>query len=394
MDTDLRPRRRTAATVAEVNAAREPGRHSFGDGLILVVSPNGAKSWLARIRDANSKRRDIGLGRYPEVTLKEARERAAALRKQVRDGLDPVAEKRKPERRMVSFSEAAEIAHSERTAGFRNSKHAAQWITTLREYAYPSFGKLPVDQVSGPMIVVALKPIWTTKPETARRTLQRIGTVLAWATAHGYRDHEAPMQSIRMGLPPQPKTKKNHAAVPYPEAPALMRALMAGEDTVGRDALRLLILTAARSIEARGARWAEMDLSRRTWTVPADRIKMGKEHIVPLSDPAVQLLQRIYTTRSSEELVFPSYTGKALSDTGLAKVLRELGSDATVHGWRSTFRDWGSEETDFANEVLEKALAHQIPNAVERAYRRGDLLEKRRALMEEWAKFLLGDGDR
>jgi integrase len=239
------------------------------------------------------------------------------------------------------------------------------------------------------MIVQALKKIWTSKPETARRTLQRIGTVIAWSAAHGYREHEAPMQSIRMGLPPQPKGKKNHAATPYQDAPAFMRALCAAEDTTGRDVLRLIVLTAARSSEARGAKWAEIDLERAIWAVPAERIKMGKEHIVPLSAPALALLQRVHATRSSSELVFPSYTGKAISDAAISKLMREMGSTATVHGWRSTFRDWGAEETNFPSEVLEKALAHQIPNAVERAYRRGDLLEKRRILMNEWAAFLL-----
>jgi integrase len=367
---------------------REPGRYSVGDGLLLVVGASGAKSWLARIRDATSKRRDIGLGRYPEVSLKEARERAAGYRKQVRDGLDPVAEK-KARQTTPTFKEAAERVHEERKAGFRNPKHSAQWITTLREYANPHFGNLPVDQVTGPMIVQALKKIWTGKPETARRTLQRIGTVIAWSAAHGYREHEAPMQSIRMGLPPQPKGKKNHAATPYQDAPAFMRALCAAEDTTGRDVLRLIVLTAARSSEARGAQWAEIDLERAIWTVPAERIKMGKEHIVPLSALALALLKRVHATRSSSDLVFSTYTGKAISDAAISKVMREMGSTATVHGWRSTFRDWGAEETNFTSEVLEKALAHQIPNAVERAYRRGDLLDKRRALMGAWADYLL-----
>jgi len=372
---------------------REPGRYSVGDGLLLVVGSSGSKSWLARVRDGASKRRDIGLGRYPEVTLKEARERAAGFRKQVRDGLDPVAEKRKAREVVPSFKDAAEKVHAERKDGFRNPKHAAQWITTLREYAYPSFGNVPVDQVAGPMIVQALKRIWTSKPETARRTLQRIGTVIAWSAAHGYREHEAPMQSIRMGLPPQSKVQKNHAALSYGDAPEFVRELFEAEYTTGREVLRLIILTAARSGEARGARWDEIDFDRGTWTVPAERIKMAKEHVVPLSAPALVLLRRLHATRVSAELVFPTYTGKPISDAAVSKVMREMGSTATVHGWRSTFRDWGAEETNFPSEVLEKALAHQIPSAVERAYRRGDLLEKRRLLMETWATYLLGEAE-
>lgn len=383
-------RRRAPATVMEVNAMRDPGRYSVGDGLLLVVKKSGARSWLARVRDGSGRRRDIGLGKFPEVSLKEARDRAAGRRKMVRDGLDPVAEKRKAKQVVPTFKKAATDAHDERKGGFKNKKHAAQWLTTLEEYAFPHFGSLPVDQVTGPMIVTAMKKIWLTKPETARRTLQRIGTVIAWAAAHGYREHEAPMLAIRMGLPPQPKGKKGHAAIPYKDAAAFMKKLRAADETTGRNALQFLILTAARSSEARGARWDEIDFEAATWTVPADRIKMAKEHVVPLSAPALDLLKRIHETRSSATLVFPSYTNKEISDAALSKVMREAGSTDTVHGWRSAFRDWGAEETNFPSEVLEKALAHQIPNAVERAYRRGDLLEKRRQLMDAWAQYLEG----
>ncbi|GGE74688.1 tyrosine-type recombinase/integrase [Sphingomonas prati] len=391
MTPDPTVRRQSKITIAELNALREPGRHSVGDGLLLVVGASGSRSWLARIRDANSRRRDIGLGQYPEISLKEARERGAALRKQVRDGLDPVVEKRKAREVTPTFKDAAEKAHGERTAGFRNRKHAAQWITTLRDYAYPHFGNLPVNKVTGPMIVQAMKPIWSEKPETARRTLQRIGTVIAWSAAHGYCDNEAPMKSILMGLPPQTKTKKNHAAIPYVDAPAFMTALCGAEDTLGRQVLQLVILTAGRSNEIRGATWSEVDLDRAIWTVPADRIKMGKEHRVPLSAPAHALLSRLHAFRTEADLIFPSYTGRAISDVAVSKVMREMGSTATVHGWRSTFRDWGAEETSVDKDTIEKALAHQVVNAVERAYRRGDLLEKRRALMEDWAKFLFGE---
>ncbi len=380
-------KRRSPVTVAELNAIRVSGRHSVGDGLLLVVNAGGSRSWLARVRDAQGRRRDIGLGRYPEVTLKEARERAAAHRRNVRDGLDPVVEKKKAQKRVPTFKDAAELAHAERTASFGNQKHAAQWITTLRDYAFPAFGGLPVDQITGPMIVHAMKTIWSAKPETARRTLQRIGTVLAWSAAHGFREHEAPMQAIRMGLPPQSKAKQNHAAVPYQLAPQFVSKLKEAEPTTGRNVLFLIILTASRSSEARGARWDEIDFEKAIWTVPANRIKMGREHVVPLSEPALALLSGLWRARFSE-LVFPSYTGRALTDAAISKAMRELGSDATVHGWRSTFRDWGAEETDFSNEVLEKALAHQISNAVERAYRRGALLDKRRQLMDAWAVFL------
>lgn len=389
------PRRKSPATVAEVNALRTPGRHSIGDGLLLVVNPSGSRSWIARVRQYGGRRRDIGLGSYPEVTLKEARERAAEHRRHARAGLDPVAVKRKAQASMPTFKQAAEQVFYERKSGFRNDKHRDQWINSLREYAYPQLGSLNIDQVTGPLIVACVKKIWLTKPETARRVLQRIGTVVAWAAAHGFREHEAPMTAIRMGLPPQPKGKKHHAAIPYKDAPAALAALRAKDRSVARQCLEFLILTAARSGEARGAMWSEFDLNAATWTVPADRIKMGVAHVVPLSGPALSLVTELHETRTGS-LVFPGIANSRrksseptfLTDVALSKGLAEVAPGYTVHGWRSAFKDWASEETAFPSEISEKALAHQIPNAVERAYRRGDLLDKRRALMEAWAGHL------
>lgn len=390
-------RRKEPATVAEVNAMRTPGRHSVGDGLLLVVNPSGSRSWLARVRDPSGRRRDIGLGSYPEVSLKEAREKVAGFRRQARDGLDPVAVKRKARDVVPSFKVAAERAHGERESGYRNEKHGAQWLQSLRDYAFPAFGHLPVDQITGPMIVQCIKKIWLSKPETARRVLQRIGTVIAWSAAHGYREHEAPMRAIRMGLSPQPKNKKHHAAIPYADAPAAVAALLSKTETVSRNCLAFIVWTAARSGEARGARWSEVDFKAETWTVPADRIKMAVEHVVPLSTPAMTLLKRLHAVRTGD-LIFPGLKNRRkqndsepmLSDVAVSKALAEVAPNVTVHGWRSTFKDWASEETNTPSEVSEKALAHQIPNAVERAYRRGDLLEKRRQLMEAWAGFLEG----
>lgn len=396
--TDSPTRKRNSpATAMEVNALRAPGRHSIGGGLILVVNAGGARSWLARIRDATGRRRDIGLGSYPEVSLAAARARVAEMRQQVRAGLDPVAEKRNARDGIPTFKAAAEAVHAERKGGFRNTKHAAQWINTIREYANPSFGHVPVDKITVAMIVVALKKIWLEKPETARRVLQRVGTVIAWSVAHGHREHEASMQAIRMGLPPQPKGVKHHPAVPYQDAPAAMRRLLDKPESAARQCLRFLILTGARSGEARGARWSEIDMEARTWTIPPDRIKMEKEHIVPLSDPAFALVKALYAVRGDDRL-FPALRTRrnagnpdaVMSDVALSKAHKEVAPGTTVHGWRSTFRDWGAEETTFQREVLEKALAHQIENAVERAYRRGDLLEKRRQAMTAWANYLAG----
>lgn len=407
MEENPTNRRRSPATVAEVNAMRLPGRHSVGDGLILVVNPSGSRSWLARIRDPQGKRRDIGLGRYPEVSLKEAREHAATMRRQVRAQLDPVAVKRKAKNAMPTFAQAAEVVFEDRTYSFRNVKHRQDWIRSLREYAYPTLGNVDLDKVTNPMIVQAMKSIWLTKPETARRVLQRIGVVISWATAHGFREHEASMNAVRMGLPPQPKrvdengkhhaTPKHHAAVGYADAPSLYHDLCQREDSIARRCLRLIILTAVRSNEARGARWAEFNFDQETWTIPADRMKRNVEHVVPLSKPAIALLKEMNESRSSEQLfeVIPNGRRKSkeplpISDSGVRKAMIDIAPGFTVHGWRSTFRDWVSEETNVPSEVAEKALAHQIPNAVERAYRRGDLLEKRRQLMAAWANFLKG----
>lgn len=395
METQTTTRRKAPATVAEVNSYREPGRYSVGDGLLLVVNGSGSRSWLARIRDPNGKRRDIGLGRYPEVSLKEARDRAAEHRKTARDGLDPVAEKRKARTTVPTFADACRTVYEERKGTFSNDKHAWQWITTLEQFVWPSIGRTPVDKVTNPMIVSAMKGIWTSKPETARRTLGRVATVIAWATAHGYREHEASITAIRMGLPPQPKGVKHYAAVAYADAPLVVKKLRAQPESIARLALQFVILTAVRSGEARGARWSEVDLDAATWTVPADRMKMKVEHVVPLSTAALTLLRELHAKRTGG-LIFPGTPNKRtrkkeeqpLSDVGLNKALAGVAENVTVHGWRSTFRTWGAEETSFPDGVLEKSLAHQIRSAVERAYNRAGLLEKRRQLMEAWANYL------
>lgn len=245
-------RRKAPATVAEVNSLRVPGRHSIGDGLMLVVNPGGSRAWLTRVRDVTGRRRDMGLGRYPEVTLKEAREKAAQLRRQVRDGLDPVAEKRKQRLVIPTFKHAAERVFEERKSSFESAQHQRQWISSVRTYANPMLGAYPVSEITGPMIVRMLKPIWTAKPETGRRVLQRVATIIAWAAAHGHREHEAPLKAIRMGLPPQPKGEKHFSAVPYKDAPSTVRKLLEMPESNARNCLAFIIWTACRSGEARG----------------------------------------------------------------------------------------------------------------------------------------------
>lgn len=383
------------------------GRHEDGDGLALLVKATGSRSWVLKAQ-VGGKRREFGLGSAKAVSLAEARENADAVRRQFRSGIDPVAVKRQVVAALPTFREAAQQAHGEQQAGWRNPKHRAQWLSSLEAYAFPSLGSATVDKIDGPMIRDALLPIWLDKPETARRVRQRIGAVLDWAYAKGHRASEAPMRSLSKGLPRQPKKDGHFAALPYDKLPGLMKAL--GEtESIGRLALQFLILTAARSGEVRGARWSEIDMAAAVWTVPADRMKAGKQHLVPLSAPALAILKRMADV-ASDELVFPGITGRAadadtlgkgrpgaltrdagkrpMSDMTLTKVLRTAGAgDATVHGMRSSFRDWAAEQTAFPGEVVEAALAHTIGNKVEAAYRRTNYLEKRRGLMDAWAAF-------
>ncbi|WP_294190097.1 integrase arm-type DNA-binding domain-containing protein [uncultured Sphingomonas sp.] len=380
-------------TALKVKALKEVGRHPDGDGLYLWVKPSGARSWVLRIQ-VDGKRRDFGLGSEKSTTLAEARDRAAELRKQYRSGVDPVAEKRKKKEgkaAVPTFAEAAERAHAEFKGGWRNGKHQAQWLSTLTTYAFPTLGSTPVDKVDAGAIIGALQPIWLKTPETARRVKQRIGAVLDWAYSHGFRPSEAPMRAISKGLKQQPKKDGHFAALPYAAVPDLMKKL--GEsDTVGRLALRFTILTAARSGEVRGAKWGEIDLDAALWTVPAARMKAGREHVVPLSNAAIAVLQSAKGGREveSDDLVFPGNRAKPLSDMTLSKALKAATSQrATVHGFRSGFRDWAAEEqTAVSDAVVEAALAHTNPNKVEAAYRRTNYLEQRKVLMQAWANYL------
>ncbi|MEV5020734.1 tyrosine-type recombinase/integrase [Sphingobium sp. LMA1-1-1.1] len=392
--TILRPRRVKPATVAEVNAlAKSPGRHSIGESLILCVSTSGAKSWIARVRDAEGKRRDMGLGPFADLTLAEAREKARALRKTGRDGLPILtrAERRRAIRKIPTFKEAAGIVHDERKGIWSNGKHVDQWKTTMETYAYPKLGHLTVDKIGAAQVIDALGEVWQKRPETARRVRQRIMAVLNWAHAREFRDTQVSNEAVGLGLGPQRESKGNFAALPYVDVAGLLLTLRAKE-TVGNLALEFLILTAARSGEVRGADWAEIDLDKALWTIPAERMKAGKEHVVPLGARAVEIVKRAQTFQCSN-IVFPGHKGKAMSDATMAKALREAGvarEAGTVHGMRSAFRDWISEETSFPSDVAEAALAHTIKNKVEAAYRRGKLLAKRREMMDAWANYCEG----
>ena len=375
-------------TATAVKAAREPGRYLDGEGLMLIVGDNGARRWMLRLQ-ANGKRRDFGLGSAKDVSLAEAREGAAALRKQVLAGIDPVAEKKREREPIPTFAAAAGRVHEEHKRGWKNGKHQAQWIATLETYAFPKLGDMTVDTIEGPAVRDVLADIWLEKPETARRVRQRIGTVLDWAYAKGFRSTEAPMRSLSKGLPRQPrKGDRHHAALPYTELPAFLSKLRE-RVSVGRLALEAALLTAARSGEVRGATWSEVDLDAAIWTIPAGRMKAGKPHVVPLSAPALDVFRRAVQRRQADsDLVFPGIRSrKPLSDMTLLKVLRDMDAGVTVHGFRSSFRDWVAEATNTPGEVAEAALAHTVPSAVERAYKRTDFFEKRRKLMDAWAAY-------
>lgn len=371
-----------------VQNIKEPGRYNDGDGLILEVRPGGSKSWVARLQ-SNGRRRDYGLGSFKDVTLSEAREKAREYRKALRNGLDPLEAKRLA-REIPTFEKAAKAYHGEWKKHRRNAKHEAQWLSTLKAYAFPRFGSLRVDQIGPGQVRDALADIWLTKPETARRVRQRIGKVLDYAHGNGWRPAFT-MAAVNGSLPEQPNKSGRHEAMPYAQVPAFLEALRE-RTSMGRLALEALILTAARSGEIRGARWSELDLDAGTWTVPAERMKAKKEHVVPLSPAAIDVFKRaaVFRIEGTDLVFYGAKRGKPLSDMTLLKVLRDLKQPYTVHGFRSSFRDWVAEQTSTPSEVAEAALAHAIPNKVEAAYKRTNFYEKRRQLMQAWATFCSG----
>lgn len=389
-------------TKASVARATERGMLNDGDGLYLQISVNGAKSWIFRFRDGG-RQRYHGLGSANTLSLAEAREAARVCRKMRLDGIDPIAAKQQKRTsarleaaKSITFAECAEAYIDAQRTGWKNPKHAQQWRNTLATYVYPVFGDLPVAAVDANLLFKALHPIWASKQETAARVRGRIESVLDWAKVRGYREGENPAQwkgNLSHMLPARNRVKRveHHAALPHAEMAAFWAALT-GQPGTAAQALRFAILTATRTSEVLGATWEEIDVEAGVWTVPAGRMKGGSEHRVPLSPPALALLQELRDTRTGEH-VFPGMkAGRSLSNMSLLAVLRRMGRlDLTTHGFRSTFRDWAAECTDTPREVAEAALAHTLTNKVEAAYRRSDLFDKRRYLMEAWAVFCKGD---
>lgn len=374
-----------------VKAATRPGRLGDGDGLYLVVTGSGTKSWMVRVQKQGT-RRDFGLGSASKVSLAMARERAREIRTWVELGLDPLFERRKAQG-VPTFREATAKVLAQHRKTWRNEKHEGQWLRTLEVYVFPHLGNVQVNEITGPMIRNVLAEIWLAKPETARRVRQRIGTVLDWAYVSGYRDSEAPMRAISKGLPRQPKKEGHFAVMPYAKVPAFIPRLRERE-SYSRLALEFAILTAARSGEVRMATIGEFDLEEKLWTIPKDRMKANREHVVPLCARAIRIIERCIELRIRNcDLVFPGMKLRTpMSDMTLTKLLREMKEPYTVHGFRSAFRDWVSEETSHQSDVAEAALAHVVKDKTEAAYRRGNLLEKRRLLMEEWAAYCCKGG--
>ena len=372
-----------------------PGRH--GDGLYLYISRTGAKSWVQRIV-VDGRRRDIGLGAYPDVSLANARSIAQDNRTAVAAGRDPVLEKRvareasrTPTPSIPTFTEAASHVIELRRPTWTNAKHADQWKNTLATYANPVFGTLPVDKIDSGDVLAVLTPIWTSKSETASRVRQRMETVFDWAIAQGWRIDNPAGKAVLRVLPKLPKVKNHHLALSYRDVPnALEKVQKSTADLVTKLSLEFLVLTAAQSSEVRLAEWSEFDLESKTWTVPSARMKARREHRVPLATRALEVLVEARDLRREDSaLVFPGRSGGPLSNMVYVSLLRRLGIPAVAHGFRSSFRDWCIEQTDVPWVVGEAALAHNLGNSTETAYARSDLFEKRRVLMEEWACYLV-----
>ena len=381
-----------ALSATRAKALKDPGRYADGGGLHLYISKAGRKSWVLRIT-IDRRRRDIGLGAFPSVGLAQAREKAAGNRAAVAEGRDPLAKKHSPA--MPTFTEAARAVHAANKPRWRNDKHIASWMQTLERHAIPSLGNTPLDRIGRGDVLRVLTPIWTTRPETARRVRQRMRTVFLWGMAHSFMGTNPAGEAIDGALPPMPKVKEHLRALPYQEVGAALGAVQSSQASVSAKlCFRFLVLTAARSGEARGATWDEIDLEGKEWRIPSQRMKAGMEHRVPLSRPALDLLHEASALRDESGLVFPSPVklGSPMSDMTLTKVLRSVGlaERATIHGFRSSFKNWTLEQTDTPWAVSEAALAHSLGNATEQAYARSDLFERRRALMQLWADFLTG----
>ena len=374
-----------------IKGLREPGLYGDGGTLYLQVAPRGSRSWIQRVM-INGKRRDIGLGGWPVVPLAKARARAFANRQAIADGRDPLAEKRRAS--VPTFREAAVKTFEANRPRWRNIRTASNWSRQLERHAFSTIGDLPVNQIDREHVLRILTPLWTDRPEVARKLRGRIRATLGWCQAHGHVEVNVAGEAIDAALPAQPAVAAHYRALPYGEVGKALATIEASRASLSVKAcLRFMVLTACRSGEARLATWPEIDTEAREWRIPADRMKGGKVHRVPLSGAVLAELERVRPLRDSSDLIFPSpaaRNGRPMSDATISKLLRENGIDAVPHGFRSSFRDWASEKTNVPHAVAEMALAHHVGSAVERSYARSDLFEKRRGLMDQWAEFVGG----
>ena len=382
----------------KVERAKEPGLYADGGGLYLRVAEGGSKQWVYRYT-TNGHNRDMGLGPLRLLTLAEARERARAAGKLRLDNIDPIAHKRAQRGAALvaaagamTFKQCAEGYIRDNEKKWTHPKHRKDWERTLVRFVFPTLGNLPVASIDTPLVLQVIKPIWEKRPETASRVRGRIEAVLGWATVHHYRTGDNPArwrQHLEHALPSRQEIDpvEHHPAMPYTQVAGFVQALRKDTSVAAR-ALELLTLTGTRLSETLDATWREIDLDACTWTIAAARMKTGKDHTVPLSTAAIAVLKAMHAVRQSD-FVFPGFKrGQPIRGDALRKLIKRLaGDDVTVHGMRSAFRDWAAERTNFPREVAEMVLAHAIPDAVEAAYRRGDLFEKRRRLMDAWAAF-------
>ena len=374
-----------ALTAARVRQEKRPGRYADGHGLYLHVSDTGARWWLWRGM-VHGKRCEIGMGPARLVSLAEVRDTARTWRRIAWDGGSPKAERDKHKREIFTFEAAARKVWADQVEGHgKSAKYRVQWINCLRTHAFPLIGARPVHAITQSEILRVLAPIWTDKPVTGLMLRQRLRTVFSWARTAGHRAGDNPVDGVEGGLPKQRRKVEHLRALPFEDMPDLMRRL-GGADGIAEMALQFLILTAARSGEVRNMTWAEVDLENKVWEIPGERMKSGAAHRVPLSEPALEVLRAARVL--DPEMVFPGQKrGKAMHDITIAAPLKRMGVAGTVHGFRSTFRDWAAEKTNAPREIAEMCLAHEVGGAVERAYRRSDLFAKRNDLMARWARW-------
>lgn len=402
LKTAIPERKRNKLTARLVETVAQPGKYHDGGGLglYLRVMAGGSKQWVQRLM-VRGRRQEIGLGSPPVVTLAKAREKALTNKRIAYERGDPLAEKHAAEA-ALTFEDAARKVHEMHAPTWRNDKHRLDFIRSLEAYAFPTMGKRKVADITPADVLAVLSPIWTAKPETARRVRQRIGTVMKWAVAQGWR-LDNPAESIGKALPKhERKVQAHRKALPHAEVAGCIDTVKAsGAWAATKLALEFLVLTAARSGEVREARWDEIDFGPEgaanpanpanpaaVWEIPASRMKMKRPHRVPLSPRALEILREAEAFRDGSGLIFPSPRGKPLSDMTLSKLVKELGFAADVHGFRTSFRTWAQECTNYPREVAEAALAHAVGDAVERAYARSDVFEKRRKMMAAWAAYL------